>query len=119
MDISNLLKNSLDASALRAETISSNIANVNTSNYKAKRVEFENQLSSALNMVTTKSNHIGSSSTNQARVTTDNTTSVDANGNNVDLDVEMVNQSTNELYYSSIVSQLNGRYQMLNYVLNN
>ncbi|MFT9371970.1 flagellar basal body rod protein FlgB [Liquorilactobacillus hordei] len=119
MDISNLLKNSLDASALRSETISSNIANVNTSDYKAKRVEFENQLSSALGLTTTNKNHIGIGSANQARVTTDNTTSVDKNGNNVDLDIEMVNQSTNELYYSSVVSQLNGRYQMLNYVLNN
>ncbi|EJF02192.1 flagellar basal body rod protein FlgB [Liquorilactobacillus mali] len=119
MDISNILKNSLDASALRSETISSNIANVNTSNYKAKRVEFENQLATALNLTTTKENHIGANTASQAQVTTDNTTSVNENGNNVDLDVEMVNQSTNELYYSSIVSQLNGRYQMLNYVLNN
>lgn len=39
------------------------------------------------------------------------------NGNNVDLDVELANQATNSLYYNSLVSQINGRLQMMGYVV--
>ena len=42
-----LLKNALDASSLRQEAISSNIANVNTANYKVNQVVFESLLGKA------------------------------------------------------------------------
>ena len=50
MEYSNidLLHRALDASNLRQETVSSNIANVNTPGYKAKRVEFESLLKDAM-----------------------------------------------------------------------
>lgn len=47
-----------------------------------------------------------------------NDTAVKENGNNVDLDVEMLNQAQNGLNYSALTSQLKGRYQMMSYVLN-
>lgn len=110
----------MGVSATRAKVISSNIANVNTANYKAKRVVFENQLADAkqnLNLVTTNKRHISSGGTDDAYITTNNDTSVTRNGNNVDLDVEMANQATNSLYYNSLVSQLNGRLQTMGYVV--
>ena len=48
MDTYNLLKTAMDVSQTRSELISNNIANVNTPNYKAKRVVFESQLSQAM-----------------------------------------------------------------------
>ncbi|MFT9270217.1 MAG: flagellar basal body rod protein FlgB [Liquorilactobacillus nagelii] len=119
MDTYNLMKAAMGVSATRAKVISSNIANVNTANYKAKRVIFENQLADAkqnLGLVTTNKRHINSGSSN-AYITTDNDTSVTKNGNNVDLDVELANQATNSLYYNSLVSQINGRLQMMGYVV--
>ena len=44
MQIYNLLKMGLDASNLRGEAISQNIANINTPNYKRKVVTFEETL---------------------------------------------------------------------------
>ena len=98
MDTYNLLKTAMDVSQTRSELISNNIANVNTPNYKAKRVVFESQLSGPY--------------------ITSRDTGFQKNGNNVDVDTEMVNQAQNGLYYSAITSQLNGRYKMMNYVIN-
>lgn len=61
MDTYNLLKTAMDVSQTRSELISNNIANVNTPNYKAKRVVFESQLSQAmdnLNLTETHKNHM-------------------------------------------------------------
>lgn len=120
MDTYNLMKEAMGVSATRAKVISSNIANVNTANYKAKRVVFENQLADAkqnLNLATTNKQHISSGGTDDSYITTNNDTSVTRNGNNVDLDVEMADQATNSLYYNSLVSQLNGRLQTMGYVV--
>ncbi|MBM7544690.1 flagellar basal body rod protein FlgB [Periweissella beninensis] len=122
MESYDLIKDALGVANTRAQLISSNIANVNTANYKAKRVEFENYLTNALNgdslaLKKTNTRHLGDGSGVQPQVTTDANTAVKANGNNVDLDVEMVNQATNSLYYNALTSQINGRFQMLNYVL--
>lgn len=122
MESYDLIKDALGVANTRAQLISSNIANVNTANYKAKLVEFENYLTNALNgdslaLKKTNTRHLGDGSGVQPQVTTDANTAVKANGNNVDLDVEMVNQATNSLYYNALTSQINGRFQMLNYVL--
>lgn len=120
MDTYDLMKEALNVSATRAKVISSNIANVNTANYKAKRVVFEDQLSKSeqsLALKTTNKRHIKSSSNSYSYITSDNSSSVTKNGNNVDLDVELANAATNGLYYNSLVSQLNGRLQMMGYVV--
>ena len=123
MDTYSLLRSALNVSSQRAELTSSNIANINTPNYKAKSVEFESYLKNALNgetlsLNTTHVNHLNTNNL-QTKVITSRDTSLKENGNNVDLEVEMLNQSTNSLYYSALTAQLNGRYQMLNYVLSN
>ncbi|MCM0599921.1 flagellar basal body rod protein FlgB [Periweissella fabalis] len=121
MEIDNLLKTALSVSNTRAQTISSNIANLNTPDYKAKRVEFENLLQQATGptkMVTDNPRHIGALNNIQPQVVTETGTQVRANGNNVDLDTEMVDQAQNGIYYNMLVGQLNGRYQMMSYIVN-
>lgn len=123
VDTYNLINQALSVSSERASVISSNIANVNTANYKAKKVVFESELSDATSSLTlekTHKNHLsGSSSEDGAYVTTSDTGSVKENGNSVDLESEMVNQSTNTLYYEALEKQISGRLSMRNYVLNN
>ena len=57
-----LVKNALDASSLRQEAISSNLANINTEDYKANKVVFERLLQKASNgtaMSKTDDRHFG------------------------------------------------------------
>lgn len=121
MNIESLLATGLQVANTRSQTTSTNLANLNTSDYKAKRVEFESLLQQAVGpekLVTDNPRHIGSLSSIQPQIVTDNDTAVRANGNNVDLDTEMVSQAQNGIYYNTMVAQLNGRYQMMNYILN-
>lgn len=119
-----LLKMALNVSATRGNLISSNIANVNTPNYKAQRVEFEADLKKAmdgsqLTLRTTNANHLGGANNIQPRIVENSQKSVKENGNSVDLDIEMVDQATNGLYYQALTAQVNGRLKMMNYVTSN
>jgi hypothetical protein len=46
------------------------------------------------------------------------TTSMREDGNNVDLDFEMVNQAANNLMYDALVTQVNNRISITRYVIN-
>jgi len=111
----NLLKTALDVSDLRQETISSNISNMNTPNYKASRVDFENYFNNAVNgtsLKRTHENHIQDSHSAPVVQRQENTFTQD-NGNNVDVDFEMAELSANSIYYDAVVSQLNAKYAMM------
>ncbi len=120
-----LIKNGLDASAMRQKAISSNIANVNTPGYKAEKVEFESELrkaigKSGLGMVSTAENHLGRSAAAEVspEVVTAEGNSMNENGNNVDIDNEMVNLAANEIYYSALIEQMNIKLGSMSYVIN-
>ncbi|MDR3645595.1 MAG: flagellar basal body rod protein FlgB [Clostridia bacterium] len=87
---------SLDALWERSNVISNNIANSDTANYKEKSVSFENELSSAL----------GDGSLTQSELNgitpqvVTNQGSMDANGNSVDVDSQMVELTRNQLQYT-------------------
>ncbi|MFL2075821.1 flagellar basal body rod protein FlgB [Marinilactibacillus psychrotolerans] len=117
-----LLHRALDASNLRQETVSSNIANVNTPGYKAKRVEFESLLKDAMNgtgLQRTNDRHFGvnNASDVKARVQEQGGNMVGDDGNNVAIDTEMAELSANSIYYQSLVSQTSAQYNMLRSVL--
>lgn len=117
-----LIKNALNASELRQEMISSNIANVNTADYKVNKVEFESLLQNAadgFSMTKTDDQHfgIGNLTDVQPIVGKRENTIVKDNGNNVDIEVEMMDQAQNSLYYNALVTQLNSKYSMLNSVI--
>lgn len=117
----NLIKKGLDVSALRQETISSNIANRNTANYKVNKVEFEEYLSKAsdkLSLSKTHEKHLGLGGVAEPVVKKRENTSFNDNGNNVDVELEMTELAANEIYYSILVHQLNSRLSNLNYVIN-
>ncbi|RBP70111.1 flagellar basal-body rod protein FlgB [Alkalibaculum bacchi] len=120
-----LIKKGLDMSSLRQRTVSSNIANINTPDYKVNKVQFEDLLKTAIdeNAVTLEKSHpnhfgIGEVEDIEPIVKKRESTSLNDNGNNVDVDLEMTELAANELYYNTLVSQLNSRLANLNYVIN-
>ncbi|MDC3416401.1 flagellar basal body rod protein FlgB [Aquibacillus salsiterrae] len=117
------LERSLDFAALKNKTISNNIANADTPNYKAKQVVFkdvlENQRTS-FEAKRTNPKHISfqqSNSSNSFKIVTNNSTTYNHNGNSVDIDKEMTDLAENQIYYQSLVDRLNGKFSSLETVI--
>ena len=116
-----LIKKGIQVSDLRQNIISSNITNINTPEYKVSRVKFEEYLNKAVNeihMKTTNSGHLGNTNDIEPNIVKRDTTYLKDNGNNVDIDLEMTELAANELYYSTLVKQINHKLTSLNYVIN-
>ncbi len=125
-EVFTLLQKGLQTASLRQRTISHNLANVNTPGFKRSYVQFETVLKEArragrMGLDTTRANHIkGSlSSTGETapQVRTDRTTSMRSDGNNVDVDREMVDLAINQLYYNSLVQRMSGRLSSLRHII--
>ncbi|HAX72561.1 MAG TPA: flagellar basal body rod protein FlgB [Firmicutes bacterium] len=121
-----LSKSAVDAAALRHQAISHNLANVNTSNYKAKTVEFESQLSKAMGisgvgMNVTDALHMGGVNLDfgvEAKVVeTSDTTKMNSDGNNVDVDLETLNMAANQIKYNALIQKVNGSLNNYHYVI--
>ena len=118
-----LLKEGIKASTVRAKAISNNIANVNTKNYKAFNVVFEDNIngknSKGLSMRKTKEKHMDNSIGLSGDITVerDESTSMRNDGNNVDLDIEKVNQAANTMKYNALVQQASNKISMTKYVI--
>lgn len=126
-DKSKVLEKSLDAAWLRNETISQNIANVDTPGYKRKTVAFEEYLQQALDDTKLKipgndSGQIpvgGQDIDNvEIRVTEDNSSlSTRLDGNNVDIDSEAASLAKNTIKYNTLVESLNAGFRRLKSVI--
>jgi flagellar basal-body rod protein FlgB len=118
----NLLRKALDASSLRSKTSANNIANVNTKGYKKYYVTFEESLKNQvdnLNLKTTTDKHISNaSSIGEAKVEQDTTSSMNPDGNNVDIDSEMANQAANTMMYNALITQVNSKLSLERYIIN-
>ena len=117
-----LIKKGLDMSSLRQRNISSNISNVNTPNYKANKVKFEEFLSNANKLAMEKSHdaHYGRTSIKdvKAEVAKRQGFAQTENMNNVDIDLEMTELAANEIYYNVLVRQISSKLSNINYVIN-
>lgn len=121
------LEKALDAAGMRQKVASHNIANINTPAYKRSYVAFEEELRVALglgNRMGLRKTHPGHLGTDQSlagigpRVEKDQSPSMRADGNNVDIDGEMAELAMNTLMYSAAASRLNSKLGMLRYVIN-
>jgi flagellar basal-body rod protein FlgB len=122
-NVYNLIKKSLDASSLRSKVSANNIANLNTKGYKSYYVSFEdtlkNNMDDNISLKTTDDRHINDvQQEGDITVKQDTTTSMNQDGNNVDVDNEMVNQAANSLMYNAMVTELNNRFSNARYVIN-
>ena len=117
-----LLKKSLDVATLRSRVSANNIANVNTKDYKSYHVSFEDTLQANVNeldMTTSNERHINDKSEEgQVRVEQDTTHSMNQDGNNVDIENEMVNQAANVLMYNAMITEINNKMSNTKYVIN-
>ena len=122
-----ILQKALDASWLRNQVISNNIANVDTPNYKAYKVEFEDLLKDAMRkrdfkVPTENPKHIPIANDSldrlSPRITRDRSTKARVDGNNVDIDVQTANLAKNTIMYMALVDQLSARLARLRTVIN-
>uniref|UniRef100_A0A7C2E4D2 Flagellar basal body rod protein FlgB n=1 Tax=Ammonifex degensii TaxID=42838 RepID=A0A7C2E4D2_9THEO len=118
------LAKTLDAAALRQRVIADNIANVDTPGFKKSVVRFEDALrralkSGALPLRGTDPRHIGADPLSSVipQVEQVNTTTLRTDGNNVDVEEEMVNLVTNNLTYQAAVRFITGKFSALKYVI--
>ena len=121
----NLLQKGLDASWLKNEVITNNIANVDTPNFKSSSVSFEDACEAALNTddLTAKKTRAGhmdfSSQGMQAAVRTNADTSEGLDGNNVDIDYENTELAKNSILYNTLVEQVSSEFRKLSAAINN
>ncbi len=106
----------LGESSLRQQVISNNIANINTPNFRRSEVGFDGELERAL------SNSEAGAGTRafeglQPHVTADQRTTLRADGNNVDVDMEMADLAENNVRYNALVQLAGKQMEMLRYVI--
>ena len=114
----NVLDKAADASWIRNEVISNNIANVDTPNYKRQDVEFETYLLAQLqganssNLSTTVAG-MDLDSLNSTIYTDSSLLSYRLDGNNVDIDTENVELASNQLKYQALVGSIVNEFSMI------
>lgn len=109
-----ILKKTLDASALRQRVTAHNIANVNTKGFKRSQVVFEDKLQQEIEKTGSTQNIRDI----EPEVITDNSTSMREDGNNVDIDLEMANMATNNILYNTLITQINTKLGIMRYIIN-
>ena len=121
-DYINVLDKTADASWLRNELLSNNIANQDTPDYKRQDVDFESQLQEALH--NQKYTSIDSKVSNldlsrlEGKVYTDSADySYRLDGNNVDPEQEQVKLAENQLKYQGLMSALTQEFENLKSVM--
>ena len=119
-----VLKTAADASWLREEVLTNNIANVDTPNYKRQDVEFSSYLNSAIEQAGTPSSSLTKKvnsadlSGTMTRTYTDNATlSYRLDGNNVDLSTENAELAAEQLNYTGLIDSINNEFSRMKTVI--
>lgn len=97
------LSSALDGLALRQRAIANNIANVNTPNYHAKRVSFEDALARS----------VAAGDGRAAATTATSTEPTQLNGNNVNLDTETLSNIDTVLRFQFAARAAGGEFNSL------
>lgn len=116
------LEQGLNYSSTKQKVISQNIANVDTPNYKAMNVSFknvlQNELHTSFNAKRTNQRHFDFKSvSNQSIAINRNNVQYNQNGNSVDIDKEMSDLATNQIYYNALIERINGKFSTLQNVI--
>jgi flagellar basal-body rod protein FlgB len=124
----NLLKRGLDVSLLRYNVTANNIANADTPNFKRSVVSFESELKRLMDLekqqppfegalMYDRSHEMFKARTSdevQPQVTLDYLTTAKNNGNNVDMEEEVMTATNTQLLYQAMLSEVNGEFQRMN-----
>lgn len=120
---SGLIK-AMDLSYKRHMLLASNIANSETPNFRARELDFGGELDKALgaqnsDLKTADSRHFtGSGELDSSHIVYDNIGEVGADGNNVDLDIQMGKISTNGEMYQDAISFVSTKLRILRSAFN-
>ena len=118
----NALEKGLDASSLRNQVISNNIANADTPGFKASSVKFEEYVqqaledgdSSAMNGTQSYTDNWTSSLDDiEPQVVTNSGTTMRMDGNNVDIEYEMNELAKNNIEYYTLLQKVNSEFSQL------
>lgn len=119
------LSASMQMRQMRQNVINANIANAETPNYHAKKLDFEDALASAIDrenqgqMHTEHSDHFSMGQGAIGRLKADVYDNPDINysndGNTVDLEKEMANQVQNSIFYDAATKLINKKLAALKY----
>lgn len=129
MDTNYLLEKGLDTESLRRRVIANNIANVDVPHFKRSEVNFESELRRVIReKEETEKNRTPALLDDPRhipfyiekdirevnnRVNLDYSTTMRNDGNNVDIEKEMVDTSKNLMRYNAFVSSISHNYKML------
>ena len=120
----NLLKSAADASWTREEVLTTNIANVDTPNYKRQDVEFSSYLANALqrsgknsSSLTQRVNNVDYKDISIRTYTDNSTLSYRTDGNNVDLSTENVELASEQINYNALIDSMNNEFSRFKSVL--
>lgn len=121
-DYVNTLGTALDATALRNEVISNNIANVDTPEYKRKDIRFETELKQAFlrsddSTVDATVKHLDLRELEPEVYTDYAELSYRYDGNNVDIDNENVILAKNQIKYNGLMASVNKEFSNLKLVM--
>jgi flagellar basal-body rod protein FlgB len=111
------LEAAMSGLAARQRTIANNVANVDTPNFKASEVRFEDALSSAINRGGASSQDQSSLDRSTSRATLADSTASRADGNNVDIDREMEMLGEANLNYSALTAVVSTRIGIMRSVI--
>ncbi len=125
-----LIQRNMAVSTLRRQVIANNIANVETPNFKRSVVNFEAELGRALASekldksigVVTHEKHIPFKQTVDyrtvgPRIVLDYLTTSKNNGNNVDVERELMQATENQMMYELMAGAVNHQFKQINIVL--
>ncbi|MBU8877825.1 flagellar basal body rod protein FlgB [Bacillus sp. FJAT-29790] len=117
------IEQGLNYSSLKQKVISQNIANESTPGYKAKDVSFKETLRLASNQSMaanrTDNRHFefkGRPISNSGVITRKNV-SFNHNRNSVDMDNEMADLATNQIYFNAMIDRMSGKFSSLQTVI--
>ena len=116
----NVLDKAADASLLRHEVISNNIANNDTANYKRKDVKFEEYLKNELSGSDSLDKQVSNLDFNKLNASTYTdleNLSYRLDGNNVNIETENANLAENQIRYYSLLDSMSQEFNRIKSVL--
>ena len=121
-DYINVLDKAADASWLRESTLTNNIANVDTPNYKRQDVDFESVLkrelkNSKYTALDTKVKNVNLNDLNATTYTDGSNYSYRLDGNNVDIDTEESELASEQIRYSGLTDSITQEISRMKTVL--
>jgi flagellar basal-body rod protein FlgB len=132
MRVNHLLERGLDTESLRRRVIANNIANVDVPHFKRSEVNFESELRRVIDYNASQDNRYPGTVTDprhipfyverdirsvNPRINLDYNTTYRNDGNNVDIEKEIVDASKNQMRYNAMVTSLSNNFRMLKIAL--